>query len=123
VRVWAIAWSFAIAVAVELTGMHVLSDVVGGVVAGAALAATVNLLTQRQRRLDLEQQLCALAWEQHPDRAILLEFRDKRDATGQGMWMEVTRPDPTDPAFTNLWLQPVPMGKPVLIGSWRTPAD
>jgi hypothetical protein len=80
-------------------------------------------MAAKQTRLDLEQQLRAVAWEQHPDRAILLELREKRDETGQRIWVEVTRPDPASRDFTNLWLQPMPGGKPILIGSWRTPAD
>ena len=75
----------------------------------------------KQTREDLEQQLRVKAWKRHPDRAVLSRLAQKRDEEGRRRWIEVTRPDPTDPAFTNLWLQPVPSGKPVLIGSWRTP--
>jgi membrane-associated phospholipid phosphatase len=40
-RAWAFTSSLAIAVAVELTGAHVVSDVVGGVLAGTILAVAV----------------------------------------------------------------------------------
>lgn len=73
--------------------------------------------------LDDLERLRAQAWEQHPDHAILIELKERRDETGQRTWIEVTRPDPTDPTRTNLWLQPMPGGKPILIGSWQTPAD
>jgi hypothetical protein len=67
-------------------------------------------MAAKQTRLDLEQQLCAQSWEQHPDRAVLLELAEKRDEAGRRAWIEVTRPDPTDPAFTNLWAATGPHG-------------
>ena len=69
------------------------------------------------------ERLRAQTWELHPDRGVLLELKERRDETGQSLWVEVTRPDPTDPTRTNLWLQPTPGGKPILIGSWRTPGE
>jgi len=49
---------------------------------------------------------------------------DQRDEDGQRTWIEIAMSDPTDPSdldFTNLWLQHVPRGKPILIGRRRTP--
>jgi len=73
--------------------------------------------------VDRERQLRAQAWEQNPDRDVLLVLSKNRDAAGQRTWIEVTRPDPADPRFTDLWLQPIPEGIPILIGGWQAPKD
>ena len=72
---------------------------------------------------DRELQLRVEAWQRHPDRAVLLELSKRRDAAGHRTWMEVTRLDPTDARVTNLWLQPIPEGKSILIGRWLTPEN
>jgi hypothetical protein len=42
-----------------------------------------------------------------------------RDENGRKTWIEVTKPDLDDPRRTELWLQRLPEGKPIRIGSSR----
>lgn len=63
------------------------------------------------------ERLRQAAWDRRPNRDVLLEIGKRRDARGRRRGSRSPDPTPDDPSRTELWLQPLPEGKLILIGS------